>query len=120
MKRRIRIDKSQLKYGIPRRERSQKHRDFIKTLPCCRTGFVGNTDPAHISAGLGKGTALKTSDEFIVPLCREEHSRSHSGPEREYWGADLDRAIALARELWAHSGNTEYCNFIVLMFYQGK
>ena len=107
MGRRVRVDKSELKFGIPARIRDRKHLDWIRTLPCCRTGTPPPSDPAHISKFNGKGMGCKVSDSNAVPLAHEQHRRQHSIGEISFWQDDLERARHLAWDLYAISGDTE-------------
>lgn len=99
------VDKAKLMFGMPERIRDRKHLDWIRSLPCCVTGYPPPSDPAHISAGNGKGMALKVGDNNAVPLSWTEHRRQHVSGELSYWGADLDRAKQLARDLYEVSGD---------------
>ena len=117
---RKKIDKSQLKYGIPERIRNAKHLKWLSTLPCCRTNHPGPNDPAHISHELGKGTGCKTGDDNAVPLSHEQHMRQHSTGELSFWGPDIERAKRLAKDLYAMSGDTEKAVFRIFKFQRGE
>ena len=53
--------------------RSPKRLAEIRKLPCVRCGNP-NSQAAHSnSAKHGKGTSIKASDEFTVPLCHSCH-----------------------------------------------
>jgi hypothetical protein len=86
--------------------RSEKHRRFIASLPCCVTGREGSTQAAHVRIGTLCGLGLKPSDEFCVPLSVAMHERQHRMGERRFW-ADPDIAIQLAKALHAVTGNYE-------------
>lgn len=85
--------------------RSEAHRRYIASLPCCVTGREGNTQAAHIRADGGAGMGLKSGDDSCIPLSYQEHSRQHSMAERKYWGDMLPEAILLAYQLYGVTGN---------------
>ena len=111
--RRFKVDKAKLAFGIPERIRDRKHLDWIRSLPCCVTGGPPPSDPAHISAGNGKGVACKVGDDNCVPLSWTEHRLQHSKGERSYWGQDLDRAKQLGKDLYEVSG--DYLRALILL-----
>lgn len=116
------IDKSKLKFGIPKRIRDRKYLDWLRTLPCCRTNKLP-CDPAHISVGNNKGIACKVGDDNCVPLTRAEHQKQHSCGEKSYWGDDLDRAKRLAKDLyqiWINGGDKANAVFRILKFQRGE
>jgi hypothetical protein len=86
--------------------RSEKHRRYIASLPCCVSGLEGSTQAAHVRSGTNGGMGMKPSDEFCVPLSFEEHARQHRLGERIYW-AGPEIAIRLAKDLYAVTGNDE-------------
>lgn len=66
----------------PRRLKSAKndtaHRRLMTTLPCISCGREPTDElpnqPAHMTFGPNeKGTALKTNDDHVVPLCGDCH-----------------------------------------------
>jgi len=92
--------------------RSPKHLKFIRSLPCVRCRH-GETQAAHIRKGTGGGKAIKPSDKFTVPLCHSCHDTQHNRGEVSFWG-DVERAVKLAEDLYAVSGNWEKaCGLIV-------
>src|SRR5690606_24766128 len=98
------IDKSLLKFGIPRRIRDDKHRLFINSLPCARCWSYPPNECAHISAGNGKGMALKVSDEYTLPLCHNCHAEAHRVGEKTFFG-DVTKASAIAKAIYEVSGD---------------
>ncbi len=67
--------------------RSRKHLDAIKSLPCCVCG-TSPVDPAHSnSMSHGKGRGIKSSDEFVIPLCRVHHQNfdNDGGVQSRNW-----------------------------------
>lgn len=82
------------------RIRDEKYRRWVRTLPSCISGN-SPCDPAHISKGGKKGTALKVADNRIVPLTRIEHTIQHNTGELSFWGDALPYAIKLGQDLYA-------------------
>lgn len=99
------IDKSQLKFGIPRRIRDDKHRRFINSLPCAKCWAYPPSECSHISGAGGKGIALKVSDEYTLPLCRNCHAEAHRVGEKTFFG-DVERVSAVAKAVYEVSGDT--------------
>lgn len=96
---------------------SEKHRRFIASLPCVKTG-KSECQAAHVRAGyLGMG--IKPPDSRCVPLNWEEHAIQHKIGERYFWGDDLDKAIWLAGLLWDNTGNREKCLELIAKFRNG-
>lgn len=60
------------------RIRSEKHREFVRRLPCsvptCRTTPCS---PHHFRSAATSGTGVKPGDEWCTPLCHEHHSEFH-------------------------------------------
>jgi len=92
---------------------SKRHLALICQLPCCVTGRPGPSDPHHIKSGparLERGTGLKATDRWLVPLSREKHSEIEDLGSRneEAWfrerGIDV---VALAEALWAATGDLQ-------------
>jgi 5-methylcytosine-specific restriction endonuclease McrA len=81
------------------RIRDKKHLAFIRTLICCVCGLL-NPEAAHIRIYGKGGTALKTGDNNVVPLCNSCHRTQHAVGERTFWGDRLSAAINLASELY--------------------
>ena len=92
-------------YPKTKRFRSPKHRKRFKDMAClaCRYGIhlslpiyktlnvrlLEIVDPSHESFGNDKGTALKSSDLFIVPLCRYHHDIREDMGTFKFWGHRL-------------------------------
>jgi hypothetical protein len=94
------------------RERDNRHLAFIRRLPCAACLTTHASDAAHLRAGdiaAGKrptGKAEKPSDRWTMPLCRDCHTRQHSGAELAFWSAlDID-PFDLCQALYAVSGDT--------------
>lgn len=95
-----------------------EHLKFIRSLKCCLCGKP-DPDPAHIrfaSAIYGKretGKAEKSSDKWVVPLCRQHHSEQHSGDELIFWARMRIDPLGLALALYAASGDDEIAEGII-------
>ena len=94
------------------RERDNRHLAFIRRLPCVACGIAGPCDAAHLRAGditIGKrhiGKAEKPSDRWTTPLCRDCHTKQHSGAELTFWSALGIDPFDLCQALFAVSGDT--------------
>lgn len=95
--------------------RDKHHLEFIRDLPCCKC-LKCPSDPAHIRIGTDGGTGLKPSDCWVVPLCRECHSKQHMNGERTFWGPYLDRAKDLAADLYLKTGDEDKGCLAVVRF----
>ena len=98
-----RIDKSVLAIGAPKRIRDREHLKYVASQPC----LICGRQPAqahHLTFAQPRARDLKTSDEWVVPLCALHHRELHDrGNERVYWedkGIDVESA---AKELWEGS-----------------
>jgi len=96
--------------------RDEKHRRFIASLPCLISKVHGQTQCAHIRSGTGAGIGLRPSDEFCVPLSVMEHLQQHRIGESKYWGDSLPEVIALAKNLYAYTGDLDKCLWLMLGF----
>lgn len=87
--------------------KNEKHLKWLRTLPCCVTGKVGNVVAAHIRKGSGAGMGQKPDDNLTVPLNYWEHSKQHNEGELTYWAgwSGVVKAKQLARDLYKISGN---------------
>lgn len=93
---------------------SEKHRRFIASLPCVKTGKF-ECQAAHIRAGyLGMGT--KPSDARTIPLNWEQHLLQHQIGEKAFFGDKLDQVIWLSGLLWDNTGNREKCLELIAKF----
>lgn len=101
------------------RERDNKHLAFIRRLPCVGCGTAGPCDAAHLRAGdlqIGKrptGKAEKPSDRWTTPLCRDCHSRQHTGAELAFWQTLGIDPFDLCQALYAVSGDTTAAEQII-------
>jgi hypothetical protein len=98
-----RIDKSVLTISAPRRYRNKEHLRFVAERPCLLCGRKPS-DPHHLGFMQPRALGRKTSDEFVVPLCRTHHRAAHrSGDEAAWWRAAGIDPIKIARKLWVET-----------------
>lgn len=89
--------------------RSEKHKAFIRELPCAvgGKGCYGPIEAAHVRMGSDGGVGMKPSDCYIVPLCNKHHAAQHTTSEMNFWIRKCNRdPHDLAELLWVESGNT--------------
>lgn len=91
---------------------NEKHRAWIRQLPCAICGDNTSVESAHVryaDANSGK-TEMgmgRRDDIFVLPLCGNHHREQHRGNERLFWkGVGLD-PLALALALYKVSGDHE-------------
>lgn len=95
------------------RKKSDKHLDFIRSLPCtiCPNGI--ETQAAHVrfadprAAKPITGMGIKPDDAFTVPLCGRHHNEQHGGNEKHFWQRYGIDPIFVALALWRVSGDYE-------------
>lgn len=116
---RLSIDKSALRFGIPKRIRSESHRRYIRQLPCCATYSPFDVQAAHISKGTDGGKGIKPSDSWLVPLTVTRHRAQHVIGEITFWRAfgGIERARQLAQDLYAITGEIDAGKKLVRDFY---
>jgi hypothetical protein len=98
-----RIDKSVLTISAPRRYRSKEHLRYIISLPCL---FCARkpSDPHHLRFMQPRALGRKTSDEFVVPLCRTHHRAAHRAANEQAWWKEIGiDPVKIARKLWRDS-----------------
>lgn len=92
--------------------RCPKHLKFVRSHACCITRDGDNcngtpVDPHHLMKIGGRGTSLKESDEWTVPLCRKHHTEvTGYGDEEVFWvfyGIPYETVIKLAQSLASRS-----------------
>jgi hypothetical protein len=94
------IDKSLLAFGEPRRRRDKAHLRFVASQPCLICEQTPS-DPHHLRFAQPRALGRKTSDEFVVPLCRSHHRQNHqTGDELSWWRATGAEPMKVAQELW--------------------
>lgn len=101
------------------RQHSQKHLDFIRSLPCLICGDNTSTEAAHVRMACEKagkryvGKAEKPDDRWTLPLCGKHHRAQHSMSEEAFWNGVGADPIFYALALWGVSGNHERGEMIV-------
>jgi hypothetical protein len=98
-----RIDKSVLTISASRRYRSREHLRYVISQPCL---FCARkpSDPHHLRFMQPRALGRKTSDEFVVPLCRTHHRAAHRAADRQAWWKAIGiDPIKIARKLWRDS-----------------
>ena len=90
-----------------KRQKSDKHLDFIRSLPCVVCGNNISTEAAHVRFGDRRaakrptGMGERPDDTWTVPLCGEHHREQHAMGEQRFWrlhGIDpIFVSLALAR-----------------------
>ena len=92
----------------------KKRRDFVKTLPCCVTGFrhtdYDPIDNAHVCKDESKGLSRRAGYRCIAPMKHSIHMLLHSRPDlfrQRFPFADaawFEQSAALTEKLWLQSG----------------
>jgi hypothetical protein len=96
----IKIDKSLLRFGEVRRFRDKTHLRFVALQPCLLCGRTPS-DPHHLRFAQPRALGRKTSDEFVVPLCRAHHNQNHRvGDEAKWWKQTGVDPLPIASRLW--------------------
>jgi hypothetical protein len=100
------IDKSVLTFCEPRRKRDKQHLRFVAALPCLICGRAPS-DPHHLRFAQPRAMGRKSSDEFVVPLCRTHHRQNHqTGREETWWASVSIDPLEIATKLWSiHHGS---------------
>jgi hypothetical protein len=94
------IDKSVLTIGEQRRHRDKVHLKFVASQPCLVCGR-SPADAHHLRFAQPRAMGRKTSDEFVVPLCRTHHRQNHQrGDERAWWSVIAINPLLVAERLW--------------------
>lgn len=98
------------------RDPRQYHADhlaFVRSLPCVACLNDIETEAAHIKYGDPRaakrpaGYGEKPSDEWVVPLCGNDHRAQHKGNERAFWQTIGIDPVFVALALWRVSGDHE-------------
>jgi hypothetical protein len=96
----VKIDKSKLTFGEPRRLRDKAHLKYVASQPCLICGR-SPADAHHLRFTQPRAMGLKVSDEFTVPLCRVHHRDVHSvGDEIAWWERRAIDPLTTSRVLW--------------------
>jgi hypothetical protein len=94
------IDKSILALPAPRRYRNKDHLRHVARQPCIVCGRKPS-DPHHLRHMQPRALGRKTSDEYVVPLCRVHHREMHrAADERAWWKQAGIDPIKIARKFW--------------------
>ena len=100
---RLKIDKSVLTFGEPKRIRCKEHLRFVASQPCLICGR-SPSHAHHVRYAQSRGLSLKVSDEFTVPLCAIHHHHIHTtGKEQEWWQERNIDPLIVASRLWQQS-----------------
>jgi len=90
------------------RLRSPRHLKWLRSLPCCLTGYTVGIEAAHIRHH--SGMAIKPGDNVCLPLRAELHRVEHEMPA-DFWlaacGMTRDQVATFAHGLGALSGDDE-------------
>lgn len=96
-----------------KRQKNDRHLDFLRSLSCCVCLDNTSTEAAHIRytepkvGRINPGMQQKPHDWFAVPLCGDCHREQHGGSEKAFWnGTPIDPNM-LALALYAISGDHE-------------
>lgn len=109
-----------------KRQRSPKHLEMIRQLPCVVCLDNISTEACHLrasSAEYGKvnpGVGQKPDDRWTTPLCGEDHREQHQMNELDFWGLHRINPFELALKLWDASGNYEEAERIVRDTAEGR
>lgn len=95
----------------PARPRSEKHRRWVASLPCCVPQCGRRNVQAHHlgCSPVPKARGLRPGDDWCVPVCVQHHDPNHQGSihhdggERAWWERKGLDPIAIAEKLWAAS-----------------
>jgi hypothetical protein len=102
------------------RIKNEKHLDFIRSLPCVCCGNNIQTEAAHIrmvNQYYGKettGMQTKPDDKWTLPLCGEHHREQHRGNELAFWRRYNVDPFILALTLYAHSGDVDTAELVII------
>lgn len=90
----------------------ERHLAFIRSLPSiisgtgpCEACHVRYGDPLYRKKSTGKGQ--KPDDAWAVPMTPEEHRAQHAMSEVQFWNMHRIDPLAVARELYAHTGDRD-------------
>jgi hypothetical protein len=101
------IDKSVLALPAPRRYRNKDHLRRVAKQPCVICGRKPS-DPHHLRHMQPRALGRKTSDEYVVPLCRVHHREMHrAADERTWWRRYAIDPIKIARKFWTETRANE-------------
>ena len=84
------------------RLRSEPHRRFVASLPCCVCGGI-NVQAAHLAFAQLRAKGLKAGDQFVIPLCLAHHAAFDSSDGAAWWDRIGIAPLPIARRLWCAS-----------------
>jgi DNA recombination protein Rad52 len=94
------VDKSVLLIGAPRRIRDKEHLRAVAEQPCLICGRAPS-HAHHLTFVQPRARGLKTSDEWVVPLCFLHHRQLHDrGDEQEWWRERSLDPVPFAIKCW--------------------
>ncbi|MFL6797983.1 MAG: hypothetical protein ACJ8F3_11270 [Xanthobacteraceae bacterium] len=97
------IDKSTLALPAPRRYRDRDHLRHVAKQACLICGRKPS-DAHHLRHLQPRALGRKSSDEFVVPLCRIHHRLVHRvGNEAAWWQDAGINPVSTAQSLWKQS-----------------
>jgi hypothetical protein len=97
------IDKTVLAVAAPRRYRNRDHLRYVAQQPCLICGRKPS-DPHHLRYVQPRALGRKSSDEFVVPLCRIHHRLVHRVGNESAWWKDVGiDPVKMAAKLWRHA-----------------
>lgn len=110
-KRSVRERKSAKPSSVDKRPgMSEEHLALIRKLPCCVTGVTPAGEAHHLKQGTGeRGTGMRSSDRWAVPLCHAKHMELERQGSRNEWAwfraHGISDPLELAAALWANTGD---------------
>lgn len=104
----------------PSKVRDEKHKAWVRTLPCVRTGLYG-VEFSHCDKWTDKGMATKAGDCYGLPLTRKEHDALHRKGTITYWGGEelAREALSLSEYLYSITGDDDKA-VIAINRFRGK
>ena len=87
----------------PVRMRDPEHLRFVASQPCLVCGR-SPADAHHLRFAQPRALGRKSSDQYVVPLCRLHHDEAHRhGDETKWWKSLRIDALAIVLDLWRRS-----------------
>lgn len=84
------------------RLRSEPHRRFVASLPCCICGGI-DVQAAHLAFAQLRARGLKAGDQYTVPLCLRHHAAFDGSDGAAWWARIGIDPLPIARRLWCAS-----------------
>lgn len=84
----------------PFRLRSEKYLRHVRSKPCLICG--DRAEAHHLTFAQPRAKALKTGDQYTVPLCHRHHMELHESPlgERTWWSVNAILPMVWAEETY--------------------